>query len=477
MRQRLEPGVEIDGFTLVEPLKKGGMAVLWRVTHPAHAGALVMKIPLILEGDDPTMIVGFEMEQMILPRLSGRHVPTAIANGDFAAQPHLVMEWIDGRSLLERMDGTRHTPEETIAIGRAIAGALADLHRQRVVHLDVKPANILFRTDGTAVLVDFGLARHLDLPDLLAEEFRIPMGTAPYIAPEQVLGARDDPRSDIFALGAVLYELITGKKPFGDPKPSTANLKKRFWADPVPPRALQPACPEWLQEIVLQCLEVEPSRRPPSARHLLFALRNPESIAIGERGRRARRAGLRTRFRRWLSAQSAERPAPNPAAARVSDVPIVVAAVDLSEDYSEIAAAVRATAARALAAHREARLACVNVLKTKRIGMDELVDAEGQSLHVRRLVELKAWAEPLKLGLDRATFHVLEHPDPAEALVTYAEENGADEIVMGARGASSARRFLGSVSAEVAARAPCTVTVVRVRGAREAKPEEPRAAA
>lgn len=466
MVAKLEPGREIDGFTLVAPVKRGGMASLWRVTR-AGDGPLVMKIPLILDGDDPTMIVGFEMEQMILPKLSGPHVPRFVAAGDFATRPHVVMEWIEGRSLFERLEAGRPTVPEAIRIALAIATALADLHRQRTIHLDVKPANILFRPDGTAVLVDFGLARHLDLPDLLAEEFRIPMGTAPYIAPEQVLRLRDEPRSDVFALAALLYEMVTGRQPFGDPK-SAAKLKDRLWSDPVPPRALNPDCPEWLQEVILHGLEVDPAARLPGAHHFAFLLRHPEAVEITERGRRKRRARTLTRLKRWFKAQGAEPPPKRASAPAPTETPIIVAAVDLSEDYSEIAAAVRATAARSLAANGQARLACVNVLRTKRIGVDELVDDDGRSIHVNRLVELKHWAEPLRLGHERTSFHVLESPDPAEAIIAYARDNGVDEIVMGARGQSLTRKFLGSVSAEVAARAPCTVTIVRLRERHEA---------
>ena len=125
----------------------------------------------------------------------------------------------------------------------------------------------------------------------------------------------------------------------------------------------------------------------------------------------------------------------------------------------------RETVRRILVTEPSARLACVSVMKVARIGMDELVDAEGQSVHVRQLVGLKHWARPIsqELQLDdgRLTFHVLEAPDPATAIVDFAERNHVDHIVMGARGASTLRRYLGSVSSEVVAKSDCTVTVVR----------------
>jgi len=251
--------VVIDGYTLEERLHQGGMATLWRVSSPGHP-PLVMKMPLLREGDDPTAMVGFEVEQMIMPTLQGPHVPLFIASGDFSAHPYIVMELISGESLRGRLDRTPLDTEEVARIGAQIATALHSLHRQHVIHLDLKPSNVMFRETGEAVLIDFGFSRHDRLPDLLAEQFRLPMGTAPYISPEQVLRIRNDPRSDLFALGAVLYHLVTGERAFGFPT-SISGLRRRLYRDPVPPRARNPSCPAWLQEIILRCLEPDPRAR------------------------------------------------------------------------------------------------------------------------------------------------------------------------------------------------------------------------
>jgi len=258
-RPSLAPGAMVDGFRIEERIHQGGMAALWRVSRPDLDLPLLMKVPFMAEGADPEAIVNFEMEQMILPRLSGSHVPQFIAAGDLAVQPYVVMEFIPGKTLLERLPDLPLRYHEAVGIAARIAAALDDLHRQHVIHLDVKPSNVMLRPDGEAVLIDFGLSRHDQMPDLIQEEFHVPIGTAPYMSPEQLLGIRSDPRSDLFALGALLYFFTTGERPFGR-RETIRAMRRRLWRDPVPPRRLKPDYPPWLQEIVLRCLEIEPAR-------------------------------------------------------------------------------------------------------------------------------------------------------------------------------------------------------------------------
>ena len=470
---RVAVGDVIDGFRIEEQLHQGGMATLWRVSrvagNPAGDGLpLLMKVPRIMGGEDPASIVGFEVESMIMPSLAGPHVPRFVAKGDFSERPYIVMEHIAGPSLKPLFEAAPLALDEVVEIGARVAAALHELHRQHVIHLDIKPSNVVMRPDGTAVLIDFGLSRHDRLPDLLQEQFRLPMGTGPYMSPEQVQFVRSDPRSDIFALGVMLYQFTTGERPFGAPT-SVHGLRKRLYVDPVPPRSLRADCPPWLQEIILTCLEVRAQKRYPSAAQLALALQAPDQVPLTARAeRRARRGGF-SRLRRWFFALGSE-----PAAAvggiagALQRTPILVAAVDTESTEPALLNALCDTALRLMVTEPGARLACVSVMRTARIGMDERVDGQGQSLHVRRLVHLKQWARPIgrALGLDQArlTFHVLEAPDPAAAVIDFARRSHADQIVIGARGTSAIRRYLGSVSSQVVAAANCTVTVVRVPG-------------
>ncbi|QFU15048.1 serine/threonine protein kinase [Microvirga thermotolerans] len=475
MRWRLKQGMTVDGFELREHLATGGMAQLWAVARPGDPMPLVMKIPMLIDSGDPLPIVCFETEQMIMPRLSGPHVPRFVAAGPLDPMPYIVMERIPGESLKARLREVPLPWAEAVTIGARVAHALHDLHRQHVIHLDVKPSNVMTRETGEAVLIDYGFARHGQLPDLLAEEFREPFGTTPYMAPEQVLQDRADPRSDLFALGVMLYFFVTGERPFGTPR--GGQIRRRLWRDPVPPRALRPDCPPWLQEAILRCLEIDPQDRYATAAQLALDLENPGQVTLTERASRLERDGGMKTFRRWLKARRAQ-PLERPnIAGQLSRAPIVLVAIDLSPGGEDLAEALRLMVRRILSIEGEARLACVNILKTSRLAVDILEDEEGRSLHVQRLVQLRHWGASLGVPEGRISYSVLEAPDPAAALVDYARHNDVDHIVIGARASSALRRYLGSVSSQVVAQAPCSVTVVRTardRGTAEAPPSDER---
>ena len=459
VKPSLKPGTMIDGFRLEERVHQGGMATLWRVSRAGATMPMLMKVPIIAEGADPAAIVSFEMEQMILPRLSGVHVPKFVAAGDFKVQPYIVMERVPGETLFQRLPKLPLPYAEVADLGLKIADALDDLHRQHVIHLDVKPSNIMFRPSGDAVFIDFGLSHHDQLPDLVQEEFRLPFGTAPYMSPEQLLGIRSDSRSDLFALGALLYFFSTGVRPFGESE-TMRGMRRRLWRDPVPPRQLKPDYPHWLQEIVLRCIEIEPAWRYPTAAQLAFELSHPGQVKLTKRSERLNRDPLATVLRRRFNKDITRSIASVPTSKHISAAPIVAVAVDL-DGSTLLNDALRVTAERILATLPSARLACVNVLKLGRITVDFTLDEEGHNKRIDRLVALRHWAEPLKLENHRLTAHVLEAVDPANAIVEFAQANYIDHIVIGARQNSLLRTLLGSVSAKVAAEAPCTVTVVR----------------
>ncbi len=461
MKPTLAPGLEIDSFILEENIYSGNMSSLWRCTRKDADFPMVIKLPKLGYGADPTAILGFEVERMILPTIKGRYVPRFVAAGDFSERAYLVTELIPGPPLAEQMQGQPLPLADIQQLGSKVATAIYSLHIQHIIHLDIKPQNILFRENGDAVLIDFGLAHHNQLPDLLAEEMNTPLGSGAYISPEQVMGVRNDHRSDIFALGVLLYTMVTGKEPFGTPS-TLSGLRKRLYRDPPPPRAVNPECPAWLQEIIMRCLSVDPADRYNSAAEVGFQLKNPEQVLVTEIGEKIAADGLIDRAKRWFRSTNIGGGARPTIRDQLGKAPFIAVAIDINAAESPLVKLQRTEAQRLFDSAKGGRLACITVMRTARIGMDMNVDKEGNNLHVKALVELKHWARELNIPAGKLTLHVLESPYPAEAITKFVKANHVDHLVVGAVGHSEARRIIGSVCTDIVATAPCSVTVVRL---------------
>jgi nucleotide-binding universal stress UspA family protein len=454
------PGTEIAGHHVQEMLCEGGMAVIYRLVPAAGAEPCLLKMPRLGFGSHPACYAGFDVEQMILGRIAGPQWPRLIATGEGEFGPYLILEEVTGTSLAEFAQRSPLPVDEVVRLGAALASAVHDLHRQEVVHHDIKPSHVIVRIGGQATLIDFGLAFHSQLPDLVDEESDRPLGTPAYISPEQLCGVRGDPRSDVFAIGAVLYLLATGRLPFGEPA-SLAGLRRRLYVDTLPPRCIRPDLPEWLQEIILHCLEIQAEARYATAAQVRHDLEHPAQVALTERGRRLTRCGPLAVAKRWLALLMAPPRAPRPQAAQLALAPHVVVAVDTTYPSPALFQALRDALRRIIAGEAHWRVSCVCVLETSALTEQEDGAEIMRSLHIQRLVELHHWAQPLGLPQEHLRFHVLEGGDTADRLIEYARASHADHIIMGARGRLGLRRFLGSVSSRVAAGASCTVTVVR----------------
>ena len=457
-RAQLSPGMQLDGFLIEERLHRGGMADIWRVSRADIDFPIVMKAPFLDHEGDLSQLVGFEVEQMIMAELKGHHVPRWVATGEFAVQPYIVMEYLDSASLQKRIHVGEPDIEQAIVYGTAIAEALGDLHQQHVLHLDLKPANVLFRPNGEAVLIDFGLSRHEHLPDLLEEQFHKPTGTVEYMAPEQLLRVRSDKRSDLFALGAIIYQMSTGELPFGSPG-RIAQVRQRVWRDPVPPRGLKPEISPALQEVILKCIEPLPDRRYKTAEELAFDLRHLDLVELTERSQRTHRADARTAFGRWLCVRSTMREILASAIKPQPRAPIILVAVDLRPGFEDLRHALLDSTVSVLANIPGARIACLNVMQTSLLAIDENVDDNGDNIHVHRMAMLRHWAEPLQLPRAKITYHLLEQRSIAGGIIDFAKSNSVDHLIIGApagSGVTSSR-----LPAQVMAEAPCTVTVVR----------------
>jgi serine/threonine protein kinase len=466
--KRLAAGTEIDGFRIGTCLHAGGMAHVYEVSYaddrPAPF-AMVMKVPRMTAGDGAENIVGFEVEHQILQVLQGTHVPRFVAAGDLLHLPYLVMERVPGETLQHVLDTHAqarkpHAVADIARLGAAIARAAHSLHQQNTCHLDLKPANVLLHPHGHAVLLDFGLSCHAHYPDLLAEELRKAVGSPAWIAPEQVVGVRGDPRSDVFAIGVMLYELATGELPFGNPQ-TNAGMRQRLWMDPTPPRRLRADLPEWLQEVVLRCVEPEAVKRYPSAAHLAFDLEHPEQVKVTKRGHQLEGTPFFTHFKRWLKAAGMHyQPSPLPSQ-QIDEVPIVMVAVPHHEASDATLYSLRQAVARSLGIRPGARLAVVTVISPHQSSSSES-DKSETTLHRHYLSMLQQWAQPLDLNEHQTSYHVLESSDVANAIVRYAQGNHVSMIVMGAATHGlQMQRFVATVPIKVAMEAPCTVILVK----------------
>jgi nucleotide-binding universal stress UspA family protein len=469
----LQAGESLDGFVVRAQLHSGAMAHIYHVEYASGAPdpgfRMAMKVPRMATGDGAENIVGFEVESQILQSLSGPHVPQFVAAGDLTRLPYLVMQYIEGKPLQHWLDvaeesGQRPTPTTIAKLGEVVARAVHSLHLQNVVHQDLKPANVMIRPGGdaigSAVLLDFGLSYHGHFPDLLAEEMRKAVGSPAWMAPEQVVGIRGDPRSDIFAIGVMLYELATGELPFGAPQ-TNGGLRQRLWMQPKPPRAWDSSIPSWLQEVILRCLEPEAARRYPSAAHLALDLADPEHIQVTAAGEAMTGASVATHIKRWVKAAGMEyRPSPLPSA-QIEQAPIVLVALPYRDVSDATLYSLRVAANRALGSRPGARLACLTVIAPGDISSTDEARSESR-VHSHHLERQRQWAGGIDLAGRQVSHHVVDDGDAAAAIIRYAQSNHVSVIVMGAATHGlKLQAVKPTIPIKVAMAAPCTVILVK----------------
>jgi eukaryotic-like serine/threonine-protein kinase len=467
VREPIQPGTVIDGYTLGECIHKGGTGAIYRATAAPGRDpgfALVFKVPYLGHGESTIGILSLEMEQIVLSRLTGPHVPRFVAAGDIRAVPYIVMEWIDGPSVAQSLGRAPLAPEEVAHIGAALADAVHGVHLQEAIHFDLKPENFIVRPSGEAVLLDFGFARHVRYPDLLGEEREFAAGSSAYVSPEQLQGNRSDERSDLFALGVVLYELATGKLPFGEPQ-TLAGMRDRLWRAPEPPRAANPAVPAWLQAIILRCLEPQADLRYQSAAHIAFDLRHPEQVALDDRSATAESVSLAAQVGRWWRAH--RRDGALGRQRRLTErVPVIMVAVDTEHPDDERNPALQRATRQLISLYPELRLMFISVVRAAPIGSGDLDTTTGR--HLEHKTRLRHWVEPLGISRARTSLHVVEGANAASTLLELARANHVDLIVLGAPGAAQrALAWWRSVASSVTANAHCSVHVVRVPEARD----------
>jgi serine/threonine protein kinase len=426
-----QEGKLVDGFVLGKEVHRGGMASLFSATKAGVDIPILLKIPRVGRDQPVESLIGFETELTILRALKSPYVPQYLGSGNMAAHPYIAMERVVGRPLEDLIkEGKKFSIAEVVQIGVDLAQAVQSLHAQDTIHLDIKPDNILLDDSGKLTLIDFGLSHHARYPDLLAEEMRKGVGSAPYISPEQVLGIRDDARSDIFSIGVILYELLTGELPFGNPQ-TIGGLRKRMWAQAFPPRALRKEIPRWLQEVVLRCLEPRAADRYQSATRLRQVLREHDTIELTERAERVNPLNFWENFKRWFRAAGYE-PSPSPRPSRSNDqAPIIVVALDTRQTDNDLRIRMQITAKNLLQTYPESRLICLSTIASTPTFEGALENQTASGIVRGHLVQLMDWAKPLQLPAERISYHVLEALDSASRIIDFAKDNDASLILIG----------------------------------------------
>lgn len=254
--------VLVGRYRLETLLGRGGMAEVWRATDTALGRQVAVKLLKANLAHDPVVGERFRREAIAAARLSHPNVVAVHDTIDDGGRQAVVMQYVKGRSLRQVLDEQhRLSPEHTALIGLSVAAALDAAHRAGMVHRDVKPGNILLTPDGRVLLTDFGIAKAIGGGDHDLTSDNVMMGTAKYLSPEQVRGRPLDGRSDLYALGLVLYECLAGQVPFlGDSDAETALA--RLQRDPTDLHRLRPTMPAPLVEVIHALLQVEPDQRP-----------------------------------------------------------------------------------------------------------------------------------------------------------------------------------------------------------------------
>ena len=277
----LHTGEKLDHYLIEGVVARSGMASIFRATDERTGQTVAIKVPHPEIEADPVFYDRFRREQEIGEKLDHPGVMKVYPNGDHS-QFYMAMEWVNGRLLRQILNEQRKMPaDRAVRIALQVASTLEYIHSHGVVHRDLKPENIMVDENDRIKLIDFGIAASAGARRLTFAKFSQTMGTPDYISPEQVKGKRGDARSDIYALGVMLYEMLTGKVPFTGPNPFII-MNERLLNNPVPPREIDPAITPQMQEIIYRAMEREPSKRYQSARELAKDLEHPEQVGVAE---------------------------------------------------------------------------------------------------------------------------------------------------------------------------------------------------
>jgi serine/threonine-protein kinase len=286
----LESGDTLDHYRLDAVVARGGMSTLFKATDLASGKQVAIKVPHAELEVDPVLVERFKREQQIGQELDHPGVVKTY-DGENRSRLYMVIEWVEGRllrSILNKEEGNQNRGlpiDRAVNITLRICDALDYMHKHGVVHRDLKPENIMVNAEDRIKLIDFGIAMKEAARRLTYVNLSATLGTPDYISPEQVKGQRGDQRSDIYSLGVMLYEMLTGQPPYSGPNP-LAVMNERVLNDPKPAHELRPEISPELQEILNRALERDPRHRYATANEMAWELEHQDQVGVEVGARR-----------------------------------------------------------------------------------------------------------------------------------------------------------------------------------------------
>lgn len=276
----LQVGDQFDHFQIRAHVAQGGMADIYTAHDLMNGHEVVLKIPNRMMIGDPAQYERFQRELEIMRTLNHPAIQKGLGSGQYNRTPYLVTEWVNGQSMRDLIcNRAPLPPEEAINLIRKVAEGIAYCHDNGVIHRDLKPENILITAEGQPVILDFGLALTKDGRRVTYANLSATAGTPDYMAPEQIEGQRGDKRTDLYAVGTMLYELLAGKTPFTGDNPMAIMAQHLRGALPRLDRENPNVSPQ-VAAAVARTLQRSPDDRYPDMHAFMEALDHPESVDI-----------------------------------------------------------------------------------------------------------------------------------------------------------------------------------------------------